>query len=152
MNPLPRTMYFAKFIIPATKDNNLIGATETHMATWTKMFPDIKHAMLYQSTRYDNSISPLQPAFYTEEDRDTFDAWMTNYQKKFGLDTFNDHGLPPPIDGHYPYVVRDRDTGSETHHDLWLWILTNCIGEARYSDKFWYFEKEEDAVLFTMGH
>lgn len=90
-----------------------------------------------------------QYAFYSEEDRTKFEAWVIDYHSRYG-DAHKSKMLPPPIDGYYPYSLECRDTSTERLLEQWVWVLTNGAGEARMLGGFWFFQDESDYTFFRV--
>jgi hypothetical protein len=105
-----------------------------------------------------------QLAFFSAEDRHTYEEWMNDYLTKFSGHTTS--RVPPPVDGIYPHTVRVKFGGggvditsttisvsddSDRLIQQWTWILDNCLGEVRQTGDFWFFAEEGDATLFKMA-
>ena len=141
-----------------------------HLRVFNALMPQIDYTMVARVAKRDE-MSFDQLCFYTPEDRDTFEAWMDEYLKKF--DSHIDLMLPAPTNGAFPHTLRSNferrrtattnysnsinaassdDSHEEQMLEQWLWILENCEGEARHAGSFWFFAEKGDATLFKLAY
>lgn len=123
----------------------------THQGVFQNFYPSVVCIYMNHKT----------VGFITEEDRNLYEQWYSEYSKKFGEAL--DFDYPPPSDGLYPFIEplhvskasNNRKLSSiassrETEFEKWVWCLENCLGEVRVMGGYLFFAEHEDAALYRI--